>query len=532
MINDVVSQNAVRIGSKPVRFALDIDESLPSRLVGDELRLRQIINNLLSNAFKYTEEGVVELGIACAREGDGVRMTLRVRDTGCGIRREDVDKLFVDYARMDTWANRAIGGTGLGLSITKMLAEMMGGRVSVESEYGKGSVFTVTLRQLPVDDCVIGAATAENLKRFRYPDAKRSAGARLNRVQLPGARVLIVDDNITNLDIARGIMKPYGMRIDCVTGGRKAVDAVRAGTPEYDAIFMDHMMPEMDGVEATKRIREIGTPYAKNVPVIALTANAIAGTEAMFLANGFQAFIPKPIDLARLDGIIRTFVRGGGRELSPDGGEIFGKENCGCGKKGNDVMERNSFAGAIAGLDAAKGIERFGDGKSFLRILRSYAVNTKALLASLRTVDRGNLADYAVTVHGLKGSSRNIYALPLGARAEALEKAAKAGDIDFVVRNNPAFLEEAATLIRDIESALDAEAKANPRPVRAKPEAGVLRRLRDACENYDSDEIDAAMEEIERYEYDADGGLADRLRDHALRMDYAAIAETLAALPL
>ncbi len=186
---------------------------------------------------------------------------------------------------------------------------MMDGSISVKSEYGKGSVFTIEFPQERVDDSIIGPDVVENLKRFRYAVDKRQVKARLERVQLPNARVLVVDDNITNLDIARGLMKPYGMKIDCATGGRRAVDAIRKGSPRYNAVFMDHMMPEMDGVEATRRIREIGTGYAETVPVIALTANAIAGTEKMFLQNGFHAFISKPIDVARLDDVIRKFVR-------------------------------------------------------------------------------------------------------------------------------------------------------------------------------------------------------------------------------
>ncbi len=547
LINDVVAQNAVRIGSKDVQFTLDIDERLPARLIGDELRIKQIINNLLSNSFKYTEKGTVELGVRCEREGDGVRMTLRVRDTGCGIRREEMGDLFKDYAQLAGDANRRIGGTGLGLSITRKFAEMMGGSVSVESEYGKGSVFTVTLRQRHAGDAVIGAGTAENLKRFRYSADKRSMGERERRVKLPYARVLVVDDNVTNLDIAKGIMKPYGMRVDCVTSGQQAIDAVRAGTPAYDAVFMDHMMPEMDGMEAARRIRELGTAYAEHIPIIALTANAVAGNEAMFLRSGFQAFIAKPIDLGRLDEVIRNFVRDRKREASPDAGREAAEAEEVFEKKG-DVMERKGgeteaggfpenagrgllyFGAGVAGLDLARGIERFGDEKTFTRILRSYAVNTKALLAGIAAVDKGNLAEYATIVHGIKGSCRNIFAMPLGDQAEALERAAKDGDLQFALRNNPAFLDAAGTLIGEIEAALDAAARANPLPRKSAPDLEVLLRLRDACDDYDMDGIDEAMEEIERYDYDADGGLAAALRESVTRMDYGAVVARLASV--
>ncbi len=315
MLNDSITQNVLRIGSKPVRLVLEIDENTPARLVGDELRVRYMINNLLSNAFKYTEEGTVTFRLESENvSGGAVRLTIQVADTGRGLRPEDRDRLFTDYMRFDSRANRQVDGTGLGLSIVKQLVERMDGTIAVESEYGKGSVFTIKFLQERVGCDVMGAGVVENLQRFRYAVDKRRSKARLDRLQLPYARVLVVDDNITNLDIARGIMKPYGMKIDCVTSGQKAVDAIRGERHRYTAVFMDHMMPEMDGVEAARQIRGLGTEYAETVPIIALTANAIAGTEMMFLQNGFQAFISKPIDIARLDEVIRCFVRDRNKE--------------------------------------------------------------------------------------------------------------------------------------------------------------------------------------------------------------------------
>ncbi len=545
MINDVVAQNAVRIGGAGVRFVLDIDERLPARLIGDELRIKQIINNLLSNAFKYTEAGVVELGVSCEREGYGIRMTLRVRDTGCGIRQKDIGGLFADYTQIDVQTSRKVGGAGLGLSITKQFAALMGGNVSVKSEYGKGSTFTVTLRQRPVSDAIIGAETAENLKRFRYSDEKRRASVLSHPIQLPYARVLVVDDNVTNLDIARGILKTYGMHVDCVTSGQKAVDAIHSGKPVYNAVFMDHMMPEMDGVEAARRIRELGTAYAAHIPIIALTANAIAGNEEMFLRNGFQAFIPKPIDFARLDKTIRNFVRDRKREESPvcpcapvseapiqKGDDMAGEsaEKQESVPGGNGKRFLRDFANDIPGMDMAKGLERFGgDEKAFMQILRSFAVNTKTLLESMQTIHSNNIAAFATSVHGIKGSSRNIYAMSVGDQAEVLEHAAKTGDLDTVLANNPRLHRAVGKLIADIEAVLDAVAKANPRPKKEVPDAVLLLRLRDACADYDMDGIEAAMEEIESYEYEDDGGLVASLRDGVMRMDYDAVIKALAA---
>ncbi len=310
LINDIATLNIVRIGEKPIEFRLSVDEHLPGALYGDDLRIKRIFSNLLSNAFKYTHAGVVEWRISFERDGDAVWLVSSVRDTGIGIRPEDMPTLFAEYNQVDMASNRKIGGTGLGLAITLRLAEMMDGSVSVESEYGKGSTFSVRLRQMLASGEPIGKVAAENLMRLRYSDAKRSRNAQLTRAKLPHARVLVVDDVVTNLDVVRGMMKPYGMKIDCATGGRQAVEMIRAEKRRYNAVFMDHMMPGMDGMEATRIIREeIGTEYARAIPIIALTANAIVGAEEMFLRCGFQDFISKPIDMAKLDAVLRRWVR-------------------------------------------------------------------------------------------------------------------------------------------------------------------------------------------------------------------------------
>jgi CheY-like chemotaxis protein len=298
LLNDIITLNLLRAEDKPITFKLDINEELPSGLLGDDLRIKQILNNLLSNAFKYTKEGTVTLGVACMRDNGPSQDTLLsfyIRDTGIGIRKEDIGKLFSDYNQVDTRANRAIEGTGLGLSITKKLVEMMGGDISVESEYGKGTTFRVRIRQGIVTGVPIGAEVVENLHRFRYSDKKKRAQAKLARPDLSYARVLVVDDFSTNLDVAAGMLRKYKMHVDCVLRGQDAIDRIASQKPVYDAIFMDHMMPGMDGVETTARIRALGTKYAQDLPVIALTANAVAGTEQMFLNSGFNAFLSKTL---------------------------------------------------------------------------------------------------------------------------------------------------------------------------------------------------------------------------------------------
>ncbi|MCL1832612.1 MAG: ATP-binding protein, partial [Oscillospiraceae bacterium] len=267
LLNDTATLINTYIGEKPIVFKLSVPPNLPGMLFGDEVRVKQIMNNLLSNAVKYTKEGEIVLTVKCESADDkskDVRMIISVSDTGMGIREEDINKLFSDYAQMDMKTNRQIEGTGLGLSITRQLAEMMDGNITVKSTYGKGSTFTVTFMQGYVNDTVIDAAVADSLCKFKFSDDKRMSRHKLVRADLSNQRVLIVDDVQNNLDVASGLMKKYNLKIDCVLRAKDAVERIRKGTPQYNAVFMDHMMPEMDGIEAAIAIRNLKTDYAQN----------------------------------------------------------------------------------------------------------------------------------------------------------------------------------------------------------------------------------------------------------------------------
>ena len=564
MIDDAVSQNITRKEVKPIEFILNIDENIPARLYGDDLRIKQVLNNILSNAFKYTKKGTIELNISAnasqpaktsgksTRKKSGkdshsgeklIWLIFSVKDTGIGIHPKDKDNLFIEYAQMDLSANRKIEGTGLGLSITKMITDMMGGSISVESEYGKGSVFTIKLPQKTVSDKTIGTDIVDNLKKFHYHSGKRDSKSRLSRISLPYARILLVDDVMINHDVAKGMLKPYRMQIDCVMSGQAAIDAVREEKVIYSAIFMDHMMPIMDGIEATRIIREeIGTEYAKNIPIIAFTANALAGNEEMFLSRGFNAFISKPIDILRLDTIMRLWVRDEELEKTLTGqqiiidGEVFFDSRSGFDRRSGrgdrrQGYDRRSFASSINGLDINKGVERFnGDWETYLEILKSFSLNTKLALETIKEVNRKNLSDYAITVHGIKSSCRGISAEDMGNQAEVLEKAAKAGDLKFVKAGNPQFMEAIKKLITEIDNAFNNEAENRDKLKRDKPYSEALSKLCEACRNYAIEEIEKIMKEIEAYQYEADDGLVIWLRDNIKQMNYIEIAEKLSAL--
>jgi CheY-like chemotaxis protein len=424
---------------------------------------------------------------------------------------------------MDTKANRKIEGTGLGLPIAKMMIEMMDGELTVESEYGKGSVFTAKIKQKYVNDGIIGPEVVENLKSFRHADQKRKKNSKLVRIKLPYAKVLIVDDTVTNLDVAKGLMKPYGMQIDTATSGQQAIDAIRDEKVRYNAIFMDHMMPRMDGVEAAERIRKIGTDYAKNIPIIALTANAIAGNERMFLSRGFQAFLTKPIDLLRLDSTIRQWVR----DTKMEEEASYNAEDQSAEAPVSDEPSK-ILSFQIDGIDLYEGLERFGDDEeSYLNILRSYAANTRSLLGSVRDVREDDLSDYAITVHGIKGSSYGICAQAVGEKAEALELASKAGDFGFVQKNNQEFIDAVEKFLTDLEDALGKIAADISRPKKDRPEKEVLEKLLEACKVYDMDTVEAAVRELEIYDYETGGELISWLWENIQQFNIDQIVEKL-----
>ena len=514
LLNDTIILLNTYIGEKPIDFKLNISGNLPGMLYGDELRVKQILNNLLSNAVKYTRAGTVELSVECELDGKDVWMDITVTDTGIGIRKEDLKELFNEYYQADTRTNRRTEGTGLGLSITLKMAEMMDGTVSVESEYGKGSTFRVRLRQGFVSDIKIGEAIAKNLRSFKYSDTKRQTSNRLVRVDLSQAKVLVVDDMQNNLDVAAGLMRKYKMQVDCVSSGQAAVDRIYNGTLVYNAVFMDHMMPGMDGIEAANAIRALETEYARNVPIIALTANAIAGTEQQFYDNGFQDFLSKPIDIMQLDAILKKWVGSQIKKKPADTTELFLEDH---------VMTIN-----IPGVDAKKGLSLYGgDLDIYLSVLRSYASNTSETLIKLCGVTRETLPECVINAHGLKGTSANICAEQVRVAAAELESTARNGDLIKSLTLLEPLLKDAEYLVENINAWFEVYDGKNEKPRMKFPDRKILTELKQSCETYDISGIDKAMDELESMRYDMGSDLVAWLRG---KIDIMELDEVIARL--
>lgn len=301
LIHGVSSVITARLYKSEVEFVLDIDPTLPKTIIGDENRIRQILLNVIGNAVKFTKEGQIVLKVRWNNCKEAPDVLFDVSDTGIGIKPEDTEKIFGKYNQTDTKRNRSVQGTGLGLAISRNFAILMGGMITVDSEYGKGSTFHIVINQDVKDYEEIGAETARKLmdKTFVIPVRKE-----VSITKKPGVKVLIVDDSKVNLLVATGLMKKYEMDIDTAMSGRESIEKVQ--TKDYDIVFMDHMMPEMDGVEAMNAIKELGDKY-KDITMVALTANAVSESKDMLLNKGFNDYLAKPINLLELDRVINQW---------------------------------------------------------------------------------------------------------------------------------------------------------------------------------------------------------------------------------
>ncbi|MDR1840074.1 MAG: response regulator [Treponema sp.] len=315
MISDIVFMNVFKYEKKPVEFIVDVDKNIPSVLVGDKIRIKQILNNLLSNAFKFITTGKIEMSVtledgeahtkAGKKDGGFVTLVFKVRDTGQGMPEEQLEKLFDGYYSFNMETGRVSEGTGIGMNILYNLSHMMGGDILVESEFGKGSMFTVRLPQGITGAPVLGKEAVDRLRQLRSNYELKMKEAHIVREPLPAGKALVVDDIEINLYVVREMLLPYGLQVDTALSGAEAIGKLKQN--DYDIVFMDHVMPVMDGVETTRQIRKMGQKYEK-IPIIALTANIVFSEKDMFFANGFSGFISKPLSMHELDEVLRKWM--------------------------------------------------------------------------------------------------------------------------------------------------------------------------------------------------------------------------------
>ena len=616
MLNDVMNIIRVRLLKKALSFAVYVDSSIPAILIGDEIYIRQILLNLLNNAVKYTNEGSIVLSISGTFEGtNGYCMNITVTDTGVGIREDDMGKLFGEFQRIDLEKNRTVEGTGLGLAIAKNLCRVMGGDISAESTYGKGSVFTATVRQryhaavplaevacppdLPVlvlekhaenekvlrntfDDLGIPVIIETCFHQFtdrlqkedfswvfvphKYTEEVMAITAKMDKeVKLaeinpygriphrdmqvlpmplyslpianlfnekdegivavpvksdeaafiaPDVRILIVDDIEVNLLVAKGLMAPYQMQIDTCMSGREALRLIQANP--YDLIFLDHMMPEMDGIETLEVIRSLPAARFHELPVIALTANAVSGIRELLLSHGMNDYLAKPIDMKSLNRLLNRWVPSEKRvDIEP-------------ADRKKTEAEKKVLSLKADGMDVEAGIQMLNHDKGlYLKVIRSYVIHTPELLKQMKGCIH-DLEQYAIFVHGLKSSSYNICADGVGDLAAKLEHAAKGGNARCVAAETPMLVQYTEQLLHSLNEFLSvAEEECGRKEVKEVPDIAILRGLKEACKQFDIERMESLMTGLEAYHYRQDEDLVVWLRKQISELEYIVMTERL-----
>jgi len=420
MIYDTVQLNMVQFSNKTIDFELDLDPNTPAELFGDELRIKQLLNNLLTNAFKYTAKGKVKLSIRSERkdEESGVMLIFNVSDTGQGMTEEQKSKIFDEYTRFNLEYNRAIQGVGLGMSIVKTLIQMMNGEISVESKLGEGTTVNVKIPQGYVNDNVLG-------KEFKTPQLKN---ARIEREPMPYGNVLIVDDVESNLFVAKCLLQPYKLSIDTADSGVEAIEKIKSGKV-YDIIFMDQMMPNMDGVEVVKIMRESGY----TAPIIALTANAIVGQAEILLKSGFDDFISKPIDIRQMNYILNKFIRD---------------------KQSQEVITEARRQHNISKVSANE-IDFKANPDLLFAFIRDAKKKLPIMDSILKNIDNATTEDlrlFTINVHAVKSALANIGEKELSDVARKLEVAGREGNREAISADTAQFLENLGEVINKLES--------------------------------------------------------------------------------
>lgn len=589
MLYDVANIIMTRIRDKDVELVLDVAPGLPNKLLGDNIRIKQVLLNIANNAAKFTNQGRISMKMDYVEKGgEEIELRICVEDTGIGIKKEDIGRLFRSFEQLDSKRNRNIEGTGLGLAISKKLLELMDGEISLESEYEKGSRFFITLPQkivdktpsiglkeadpglvaglvsnpyvreslcsdvanLGVDYRVLSSAkelaaltderkiflfiehpmfsadvedfvrynpqitavllvdfydhvsyNIPNLLVLRKPlfalniamilngdepgSGDETAGKEFDFIA-PEANVLIVDDNAVNLTVAEGLLEPLGMKVETVTSGKAAIDAIT--NFHYDIVFMDHMMPELDGVETTHIIRRFHPEY-DDVPIIALTANAVDGTKEMFCREGMNDFVAKPIELRMLAAKVRQWLPV----------EKIRKLY----RKGNtDGAQRGTADIVIGDLDVQYALGILSSEKLFYKVLKVFYHGIEKKVKLIRTLlEQSDWPDYTIEVHALKNAARQVGAIALSEKAAAMEKAGNARDTALIRGQTEEMLAMYGAYLPVLAPLFEEQEEGGKEEISAQALNGCFLKLSEAVDNLDMDMMEEVIAEMGRYRY-------------------------------
>jgi signal transduction histidine kinase/DNA-binding response OmpR family regulator len=522
LISTSANENIVRIGRLPITFEVYADPSLPRRVRGDDRRIKQVLDKLLFNAFKHTKSGKVGFHLQKVQEDEfNIGLKFSISDTGSGIEPSKLSSIF--SPKLNSYK---IEESDLSLSICKEIIVKMGGDITVESTLNKGSLFSFTISQKIADNTPIGHELSKQLASFTYQENVVPEISSIDIIKMPYARVLAVDDVPTNLEVVKGLLAPYEIAVDCASTVDDMLERLRNSNIQYNAVFLDYMMPGVDGVEAFNLIRAEPSEYAKTVPVVALTAYSVKGAKEYFLQAGFSDYLTKPINIVELNQVLNNWVRDAEQEISYKPIAVSNQETLKKHEKG-EISELLHID--IADLDVKRGITLFG-AVEYIKILRSFASNTPKLLEKIMNVELSTLTDYAVVLHGIKGACYGISAAELAGFAGRLELLAKGGNFKEVNEGNKVFLDRLNTLISSINAFLEhTDALKESKARLIHPDEKILAALYESCLLFDISAMEEYIAKLDENEYEQGGEIVIWLRHQLDNLEYESIIERLAA---
>ncbi len=491
MVHDVINMISFKARAKELDFKVIIDENIPSALKGDDIRIRQILVNLLNNAVKYTHEGEITLEIKllpCEQENTA-RISFLVKDTGIGIKEEDIQKLYLPFERIEEKRNRNIEGTGLGMNITMQLLSLLGSELKVESEYGVGSEFSFVLSQEIVRPAPIGKLEEQFKVQNNEYDYQ-------TYFEAPDAKILVVDDNEINRKVFCSLLKDTKMQIEEAASGKECIEKVKKAA--FHIIFMDHMMPEMDGIETLKVMKNMEDYPSKDTPVVILTANAIVGAKEQYLKEGFQAFLSKPIDLQELETVIKELL---------DKALIHPVKRAALHEEKSGI--NTSELPMIDGLDWSYAAMHFTNEDAMLKTVKLFTASleydAKELDALLLEIEQPEgRKKYCTKVHSMKSSAALIGIVPLAGMAKVLEDAARNNECNVITQMTPVFLKKWREYKEHLKDFVAAERETKNAADSLDLVEEILHNIQAAAKDMDIDALDKALVQLEQYKFEGE----------------------------
>ena len=489
LMHDVLNNVVLRAKEKNLELKLNIASNIPCNMLGDDIRIKQVLTNIITNAVKYTQEGYIEITATCKKSfGEYVELTFSVKDTGIGIKPEDIKRMFESFERLEVNRNRNIEGAGLGMPITQNLLKMMGSTLNVDSTYGEGSTFSFTISQEVVNPEPIGDFE-QKLKQLTSNYEYSTS------FEAPNATFLVVDDNAMNRKVFVALLRDSKVKVVEAENGYDCLQLIK--NQHFDMIFLDHMMPGMDGVETFKAMAKLEGNKCLGTPVIALTANAIAGAKERYLTLGFHGFLSKPVVPAQLEKTIRDFLPESLLEYhEPDAKDEARKNRV----KKIELPD-------IEGIDWDYALLHFPDTNMVFQtavdFYDSIMFERDEILRYYKDIDSGNtLEDYRIKVHAVKSMANTIGATALGGLAKTCEFAAKDNNIDRIKAITPIIIEE-LEIMHDRLKVLSSDVE-KPKLEDIDELFALLEMLKMSIMTHDSEQADNIMKQIMSYSYDED----------------------------